>query len=186
MEEARTIFKDTVNNTKVFFTKNKEEANKLSYRRFDVILTNLKKLLKKCNDQNKEEQDDDDDAWTEDVEEAIVKHGGWTRYETDMKKLKEKWQMERFKEEFILSGTIDDEENSNNKNNKRKRNKSVEIMEPSNKRRKQSSDQRISDEEVCLVVLFIPFSCQKGFLRDFPSLIECKDCTYGKIWCFFP
>lgn len=161
MEEARAKFKETVINTKLFFTKNKKEAEKISYNQFDNILNQLKTLLTACNEQGNDKEDDGDDDWTEDVEEAIVKHGDWTKYEADMKKFKEQWKMERFRDEFILSA---DEGNSNNKNKNRKRNrsKSIEILNLPKKKRKQNAENGISDEEVCLVVLFIHLLLPKG------------------------
>lgn len=164
METARKKFKETVQQTKLFFTKDKKAAEDLSYQQFDGILEKLKKLLIACNDKNKEEADDDD-KWTEDVEEAIVKHGGWTRYDSDVKKFKEKWQMEKFKHEFISIGQNDDADNSNNKNKKRNRSKSIEILQPPKKKTKhnkntsvENPENEINEEEVCLTVLPIPFA----------------------------
>ena len=185
MEEARQKFKETVNKTKLFFTKDREGAKKLSHKQFESILGKLKKLLVACNDNNKEE-DDDDDKWTEDVEAAIVEHGGWTRYESDIKKLKEKWEMEKFKENFILSGVNDDDENSNNKNKKRNRSKSIEVLQPSKKKRKQNKNSRdgnqeigINEDEVCLTVLLILFHCQRVLFAHLRHSIECKDPNFG-------
>ena len=186
MEEARQKFKETVAKTKLFFTKDKESAKQLSYKQFSTILEKLRKLLAACNDSNKEE-DDDENKWTEDVEAAIIEHGGWTRYESDVKKFKEKWEMAKFKEEFILSGAIDDDEISRNKNKKRNRSKSIEILQPSKKKRKQNKNSTddtqeigLNEDEVCLTVLLILFSyCQRVLFAHLRRSIECKDPKFG-------
>ena len=158
MEEARQKFKEKVNQTKLFFTKEKRQAENLSYKQFDGIITKLRKILAKCNGDGKEEIDEDD-KWTEDVEAAIRAHGGWSRFDSDLKKLKEKWDMMRFQDEFIPAVQNDDADISENKNKKRSRSKSVEILIPSKKKRKRDKNSPdLTEEEVCLMVLFIQFA----------------------------
>ena len=165
MEEARRLFKEKVNQTKLFFTKEKKQAEKISYKQFDGIIIKLGKLLAKCNGDDKEELNEDD-KWTEDVESAIKQHGEWSRFDSDMKKFKEKWQMNRFQEEFIIPFESDDEDNSRNKNKKRSRSKSIEVLKPSKKKRKQNDEVNdINDEEVCLMILFIPNLLLSNSLR---------------------
>lgn len=158
MDEARQKFIETVNQTKIFFTREKKQAEKLSYKQFDGIKAKLSKLLAKCNGDGKEEIDEEV-KWTEDVEEAIKKHGGWSKFDSDMKKFKEKWEMMRFQDEFIPSVENADDENYRNKNKRRSRSKSIEVMKPSKKKRKQyNQTSDMTEEEVCLMILFIP-SC---------------------------
>ena len=169
MEKARKLFQEKVNQTKLFFTKEKQKANKLSYNQFDGMMNKLRKILAKCNGDDKEEVDEDD-QWTDDVELAIVEHGGWSRFDADIKKLKEKWEMDKFQDEFIPSDGYDDDDNSNNKNKKKRKSIDFEMLQPPKKKRKQNQDNGISEEEVCLMVLFTFNLLPKGFsafLRHF-------------------
>ena len=173
MEAAREKFKETVNQTKLFFTKEKKKADKLSYKQFDGIILKLKKLLAKCNGNDKEEVDEDD-KWSDDIEEAIKEHGGWNRYDADIKKFKEKWDMIRFQEEFIPSGENADDENSSNKNKKRKRPNSVVILDPPTKKRKKDQnlidvapENGIDEKEVCLMVLLTITLLPEGYFFFF-------------------
>ena len=174
MEKARKLFQEKVNQTKLFFTKEKQEADKLSYNQFDGMMDKLKKILAKCNGDNKEEIDEDD-QWTDDVEIAIVEHGGWRRFDADIKKFKQKREMARFQDEFIPSDGYDDDDNSHNKNKKRNKPVESEMLQPPKKKRKQNLDNGISEEEVCLMVLFTFTCCQRNFPRFCVVFDERKD-----------
>ena len=83
--------------------------------------------------------------------------------------------MTKLQDEFIPFDGYDDDDNSNNKNKKRKKSVEFETLQPPKKKRQQTSDNGISKEEVCLMVLFTLNCCKRYFLRFCVIFNKSKD-----------